>query len=514
MIPVTTFARKTVAVFGLGGSGLVTAKALALGGATVAAWDDGEAARAAAGKDGVRLEDLSKVDDWRRFAALVLAPGVPLTHPEPHWTVKAAQAAKVPVIGDIELFCRERNRYAPFCPFVAITGTNGKSTTTALIAHLLKTDKRDVQLGGNIGVPILALEPPAPARFYVVEMSSFQIDLTPSLKPSVGVLLNITPDHLDRHGTMESYAAIKERLVARAEQSVVNVEDDWCRQIAERIQRRRFVYTFSTDEEYQGGYHPAGGKLRFDQEKMREELVDLTTARALRGRHNAQNACAAAAALGALGGMLAPASWNPFMRKDMSLQRRLFEHERDFARRMNAPRKILLDPAATARRRQALQAAFDSFPGLAHRMEEIGRAGKVLFINDSKATNADSTEKALATWERDIFWIVGGKPKEGGIAPLAPLFPRVAKAYLVGASSDGFAATLQGRVPFERSGTIEAALAAAARDAAACDGPEPVVLLSPACASYDQFKNFEVRGDAFRALVADLPGIELRARGG
>ncbi len=234
MTPVESFKGKRVALFGLGGSGLSTARALAAGGAQVAAWDDGEAGRLKAVAEGVALEDLAGVD-WRGFAALVLSPGVPLTHPEPHWTVQAAKAAGVEVIGDIELFCREREARAGGAPFIAITGTNGKSTTTALIAHILREAGRDVQLGGNIGVPILDLEPPSDERIHVIECSSFQIDLAPSLAPTIGVLLNITPDHLDRHGTMENYAAIKERLVAHAEVALVSVDDAYCHAIGARL---------------------------------------------------------------------------------------------------------------------------------------------------------------------------------------------------------------------------------------------------------------------------------------
>src|SRR5512134_3456920 len=193
MIRASTFAGRTVAVFGLGASGMATVDALRAGGARVAAWDDSEASRAAAARGGVPLVDLAHAD-WSGFAALVLSPGVPLTHPEPHWTVKLARAAGVEIIGDVELFARERAAVAPGAPFVAITGTNGKSTTTALIAHILKDLGCDVQLGGNIGRPILTLEAPAHDRIHVIEMSSFQIELTPTLRPSVGVLLNITPD--------------------------------------------------------------------------------------------------------------------------------------------------------------------------------------------------------------------------------------------------------------------------------------------------------------------------------
>ncbi len=515
MIPVTTFRRKQVAVFGLGGSGLVTAKALTLGGANVVAWDDNEAARAKAAEAGVQVGDLREAN-WRKMSALVLAPGVPLTHPEPHWTVKAAEASRVPVIGDVELFMRERARLCPAGPMIAITGTNGKSTTTALIAHLLYQDGRDVQLGGNIGTPILALEPFHLARFYIIELSSFQIDLTPSLKPgsgpTVGVLLNVTPDHLDRHGTLERYAAIKQRLVNAAEQTVVCVDDDITRRIADEIEGRTgFVYRCSATENFAQGYHATAGKLRFDSpaHNMAEELADLSGVRSLRGRHNTQNAAAAVAALGALGAGLSQAAVHPLQKTEFSLQRRMFESVEDFLSRTRADPRQPLSADIAVRRRQALQDALNTFAGLPHRMQEIGRLGRISFVNDSKATNADSTDKALATFPRDIFWIAGGKQKEGGIVSLAPFFGRIAKAYLIGECADAFAGTLDGKVAFERSGTLDAAVQAAVRDASACNGAEPVVLLSPACASYDQFPNFEVRGEVFRKLVAGLPGIEM-----
>ncbi len=514
MIPITTMARRNVAVFGLGGSGRATAEALCRGGARVAGWDDQPAARAAAERAGVELVDLEKLDDWRMFSALVLAPGVPLTHPEPHWAVNKAQTAKVPVIGDVELFCRERTRRAPGCPFIAITGTNGKSTTAALLAHLLRCDHRDVQLGGNIGTPILALEPLRPGRFYVIELSSYQIDLTPSLAPTVGVLLNITPDHLDRHGTIENYAAIKEQLVAAADQPCIGVDDDYTRAAAARIRQHRFVHAFSTAVDLAEGYHPVDGRLCYDAQDMHEVLVDTASMRTLRGSHNVQNALAALAALGALGGKLAPARWNPFMKSDPSLRRRLFESEDDYATRQSLPRgRYLADPAIAQRRRQALQAAFDSFPGLPHRLEEVGRLGKVVFVNDSKATNADSAQMALACWPGGIFWIVGGRAKAGGIEQLNAEFDRVVKAYLIGESSVDFATALDGRVAYEHAGSLQAAVTAAARDAAASTAEEPVVLLSPACASFDQYPNFEVRGDAFRAAVSALDGVTMRARG-
>jgi UDP-N-acetylmuramoylalanine--D-glutamate ligase len=457
MIPVGGFAKRKVAVFGLGGSGMATARALLAGGAEVAAWDDDAAAVAKARGAGIGVEDLANAD-WRQFAALILSPGAPLTHPEPHWTVDKARAAGIEIIGDIELFCRERRRTAPKAPFVAITGTNGKSTTAALTAHLLGHAGREVELGGNIGVPILELSPPAAGRIHVAECSSFQIDLAPTLDPTIGALINVTPDHLDRHGAMENYAAIKERLVAGAEVALIGVDDEPGRAIAKRLRARagRPVLTISVRLASDADVVSDKGRIIARSDGRVVTLGDLTAAPALRGAHNAQNAAFACAAALNLG----------------------------------------LTP-------QEIAGGLVSFPGLAHRMEQIGKSGRVLFVNDSKATNAEAAEKALLSFE-DIFWILGGKAKEGGIEPLRPLFSRVAKAYLIGAATETFASTLATSVPFERCGALEVAVAAAARDAAASLAPEPVVLLSPACASYDQFANFEARGDRFRALVKAL----------
>ncbi len=465
MIRCTTFAGRKVAIFGLARSGIATGAALAAGGAEVACWDDGEAGRAAAYKAGLPVVDLAEAD-WAQFAALVLAPGVPLTHPEPHWTVRKAQAAGIEIIGDVELFFRERAKMAPDSPVVVITGTNGKSTTTALIAHILRAAGRDVQMGGNIGTAILLLEPPARERFHVIEMSSFQIDLTPSLAPTAGVMLNISPDHLDRHGTLEHYAAIKERLVMAADVSFVGIDDDMARAMeGRRLDTGRPHFPVSQGA-LERGFYADGTDIyvRHLWEGVAERVADLSGIATLRGRHNAQNAAAA----------VGVASW------------------------FRVPTDVIAG-------------ALKTFPGLPHRLEEVGRIGRVLFINDSKATNADSTEKALASFPRDIFWIAGGLPKEGGIAPLASYFPRVARAYLIGQAADQFAETLKGKIAFERSGTLETAVEQAARDAAQSAGAEPVVLLSPACASYDQFKSFEHRGDRFRELARALVAHGARA---
>jgi UDP-N-acetylmuramoylalanine--D-glutamate ligase len=462
VIPVTTFAGKKVAVFGLGGSGLVSASALLAGGADVIGYDDNAQSVTKAAAAGIPTADLRAID-WSKVAALVLTPGVPLTHPAPHWSADIAHKAGVEVIGDIELFCRERTKLAPATPFVAITGTNGKSTTTALIAHLAASAGMDVQLGGNIGTAILSLAPPAEGRVYVVECSSYQIDLAPSINPSVGILINLSEDHLDRHGTMQHYADVKERLVAGVPKSgsaVVGVDDEWCRRIASQLEEsRENVMRISAKQELTSGIYVSQQRIMRANGVDAEQIAELGGIGSLRGVHNAQNAACATAAALALG----------------------------------------LDP-------KTIQAGLRSFPGLAHRMEEIGRRGAVLYVNDSKATNADSSAQALACFT-DIFWIAGGKPKTGGIESLRGFFPRIRKAYLIGEAAQEFAGTLGAEVPHDIVGTLDNAVAAASRDADKSSAAEPVILLSPACASFDQYRNFEVRGDAFRALVRALPGL-------
>ena len=461
MIPVTTFAGKTVALFGLGSSGLASAQALMAGGAEVVVFDDDAEKVAAAEAGGLRPINLRDLD-WSKIAALVLAPGVPLTHPKPHWTVTLAREAWVEIIGDIELFCRQRAAVAPGAPLIAVTGTNGKSTTTALIAHILRSAGYDAQMGGNIGVPVLALEPFSADRYYVIEASSYQIDLAHSLRSTVGVLLNISEDHLDRHGSMENYAALKALLPASVEPggtAVIGVDDRYCRLAAERIGRAgKTVVRVSVTGPLRDGLYAEGSRILLASGGSAHAVAQLAGVGSLRGAHNAQNAAAAVAAAMALG--------------------------------LDLP---------------AIQKGLATFPGLAHRMEEIGRKGSVLFVNDSKATNADSAARALACFQ-DIFWISGGKPKTGGIAGLAEYFPRIAKAYLIGEAADEFAQTLDGKVPYAIAQTLDRAVEMAARDAAAAGRKEPVVLLSPACASFDQYRNFELRGTAFRELVLALPG--------
>jgi len=343
---------------------------------------------------------------------------------------------------------------------IAITGTNGKSTTTALIAHMLNSAGRDAQMGGNIGVPVLALQLFGPDRAYVLEVSSYQIDLAPSLSPTVGILLNVTEDHIDRHGTIENYAAIKERLPANVETNgtaVIDIDDGFTLAAANRIQRTgKNVVRVSVVAPLADGYYADGSRILRAAGGNGVVVADLAGIGSLRGLHNAQNAACAVATCAALG----------------------------------------IDAAT-------IQKGLKGFPGLAHRMEQVGRKGKVLFVNDSKATNADSAAKALASFQ-DIFWIAGGKPKTGGIESLAEFFPRIRKAYLIGEAANEFAKTLNGRVPYEINRILPSAVEAAARDAQASDLKEPVVLLSPACASFDQYPNFEVRGKAFTDIVLGL----------
>ena len=464
MIQARAFAHKTIAVFGLARTGLGAVRAAVAGGTQVIAWDDNSTARDLGGQEGAELMPWRQWP-WEKISALILSPGVPLTHPQPHGVVEHANQARVPVIGDVELFAREirPNPELPGkAPVIAITGTNGKSTTTALVGHILKECGFDAQIGGNIGKSVLELGAPSPKTIYVLEMSSFQIDLAPGLTPDVGLLSNLSPDHIDRHGSMENYAAIKARLMkqtARDGQVVIGVDDDYSSAIFTQLSAARGAqaHPVSVGKVLGRGIFVVDGVLYDALAGRAVKVMEMAAAPRLPGAHNWQNAALA----------------------------------------YGAVRPYISDVKAIA-------AAIASFPGLAHRMEDVGHIGKVAFINDSKATNADATARALAVYP-DIFWIAGGKPKEGGIEPLAGFFPRIRKAYLIGEAAPQFGRSLDGKALYEMSCTLDVAVARAAADAAASTAPAPVVLLSPACASYDQFKDFEQRGDVFRSLVAKLP---------
>ena len=462
MIPVTSFAGRKVALFGLGGSGKASASRCSP--AAPMSWRSTTVPSECSRPITPAFQPRICARSTGKIAALVLSPGVPLTHPAPHWMAQLARAAGVEVIGDIELFCRERRVQAPDAEFIAITGTNGKSTTTALIAHILKTAEMDVQLGGNIGTAILSLEPPRSGRTYVIECSSYQIDLAPTLDPSVGVWINLTEDHIDRHGTISNYAAVKERLLAGVPNTgtvVIGVDDQWCKAAADQLEAAgKQVVRISVRHPLENGVYVDGEQIMEAAGGKAHPLALLSKINSLRGIHNAQNAaCAAAAALAAgLDG-------------------------------------------------RAIQRGLWSFPGLPHRMEEVGRKGNVLFVNDSKATNANSTAQALACFH-DVFWILGGKAKTGGITSLTHFFPRIRKAYLIGEAAAQFATTLAGNVEHEIVETLDRAVAGAAADAEASGLRDAVVLLSPACASFDQYTNFEVRGDTFRSLVKAIPDLQ------
>jgi UDP-N-acetylmuramoylalanine--D-glutamate ligase len=400
--------------------------------------------------------------DWSGIAALVLAPGIPLTHPEPHWSVKKSKEAGVEVIGDTELFFREKVRQGSGAKVVVITGTNGKSTTTALTAHLLQVSGRPVALGGNIGRAVLDLPPFTAGPIYVLELSTFQIDLTPSLAPDAAALINITPDHLDRHGTVENYAAIKARVFDHLPAdgtAVIGVDDDYSRAIADKLPGPFAIKRIAVGHPVETGVWAKDGMLTEVEKGVERGRVSLDGIGSLRGAHNWQNAAVAYALARSQG----------------------------------------LDASTIAK-------GLGTFAGLAHRMEQVARAGSVLFVNDSKATNADAAAKALASFT-DIYWIVGGRPKAGGLNGLEPFFPKIARAYLIGEAADGFAAQLGAEVEHVQCGTLDRAIEAAAADAKHSRGTEPVVLLSPACASYDQFANFEARGQSFRDFVLRLPGV-------
>ncbi|HVT23817.1 MAG TPA: UDP-N-acetylmuramoyl-L-alanine--D-glutamate ligase, partial [Rhizomicrobium sp.] len=440
MIPVTRFQNMDVGVFGLARSGLASIRALKAGGANVYAWDQREAANTAAQNDGAIIGSF-RTWPWEKLKALVLSPGIPLTHPAPHEAVRAARDAGVEVIGDMELFARELRNMAKKPPLIAVTGTNGKSTTTALIGHVLSSCGYQAEVGGNIGKSVLELSVRNGKPVFVLEVSSYQIDLSPSLAPDVTVLTNISPDHIDRHGSMEGYVAVKRRLLKQTVAGgaiCIGVDDQHSASIYTQLSATSDAETVpvSVGKVLGRGIFVLDGTLYDAQRQNAIKLMDLNTAQHLPGTHNWQNAALAYAAV------------KPYINDT-----------------------------------RAIVSAIQSFPGLAHRIEDVGRLGHVRFVNDSKATNADATARALAVFP-DIYWIAGGKAKEGGIESLRSYFPRIRKAYLIGDAAEEFANTL-GDVSHEIVHTMDAAVAAAARDAARSSAEAPVVLLSPACASFD-----------------------------
>ena len=457
MIPATSFDGETVAVMGLARSGRSAVASLLAGGARVLAWDDDAGRRRQAADLGAAVVDLAAAD-YAGIAALVLSPGIPHTHPLPHPAAARARASGTPVIGDVEVLLRAR----PGIRTVAVTGTNGKSTTTALVGHIFAAAGRACEVGGNIGRPVLEFAAVAPAgRVCVIELSSYQLELTPSLSCAVAVVLNIAPDHLDRHGGMEGYVAAKrwilESLPSGAT-AVVGIDDPVSTAMHAALSRRRDVAVVAVS----GSKLPTSG-VGMDGTAViqraggrRTLLADLALAPGLPGQHNAQNACAAAAAALAQG----------------------------------------IDAAA-------IGVALLTFPGLPHRQERVACCGGITYVNDSKATNAEAAATALACYET-IYWIAGGRAKAGGIAGLAPYFSRIRHAFLIGEAAGSFAAALEGQVDYTACGCLTQAVAAADAMARRDGIAGAVVLLSPAAASFDQFKSFEMRGDCFRSLITRL----------
>jgi UDP-N-acetylmuramoylalanine--D-glutamate ligase len=451
----------TIAVFGLARSGLATVRAALAGGATrVVAWDDNNDARASAAALGAQI---LPIDKWPLTAikSLILSPGVPLTHPQPHPVVDLASDAGIEIISDIELLYRElAGKYI----FVGITGTNGKSTTTALLSHVLNYCDVPTLAAGNIGLAALDLELPANLKVIVLELSSYQLDLTTRFLPDISVWTNLSADHLDRHGSMAGYQRAKERIFANQSSqnlAVVGVDEPEMRQVwhelCDRSDRPEVIRVSVVGEDAELCVVAEGRLQGFDDPDAGG--CDLKDYPALRGQHNFQNALCAFAVGKRLGCSF----------KNMDAAMRLFG-------------------------------------GLQHRMEIVGHLGPVVFVNDSKATNADAAARALATFS-DIFWIAGGRAKEDGINPLKPYFDRIRFAVLFGESAQDFARQLGPDVPHMMVDDLEAAVPLAFRHASASDGPEPVMLFSPAAASFDQFPNFEVRGEKFSELVTLLEGF-------
>jgi UDP-N-acetylmuramoylalanine--D-glutamate ligase len=465
MITVRGYEGRRVGVLGLGRSGLATARALADGGATPVCWDDGEVARDVAVAEGFVVEDLTREKPWRDMGMLIVSPGIPHLYPHSHPAIITARAAGAIIDNDVSLFFRAIGMSGAEIKVVCVTGSNGKSTTTALIDHILGSAGRPRQMGGNIGRGVLDLDPPADNEVIVLELSSYQLDLARALAPDVAVFLNLSLDHLDRHGGLGGYFAAKRRLfeLGAPDKAIICLDDDHGRFLAAAQQDDAEdgceIFPVATTTKLKGEGRSVFMNKRHLTEWRGKQIAafDMREAPALAGAHNHQNACAAWAV----------------------------------CRALNIGPKLIAKGMV-------------SFPGLPHRMESVGEVNGVLFVNDSKATNADAAEKALMTYER-IRWIAGGVPKEGGIALLLPLLaPQlnlVVKTYLIGEAADEFAGQL-GSAPHEQCSDLASAVARAAAEAE----PGDVVLLSPACASFDQFDSFEARGDAFRDAALRIIG--------
>lgn len=433
---------------GLGKSGLSTAQILQQNGAIVWAWDDDQTNRE---KANIELTDLYQ-QDFAKIDFLVLSPGIPLTHPEPHPIVQRATSCNKEIICDVELLRRAK----PNCILIGITGTNGKSTTTALTAHILSAGTTPVAVGGNLGTPVFDLPDLPDGGIYVLELSSYQLDLMPSMGLDIAALLNITPDHLDRHGGFAGYIKTKQKIFDNQtgkHTAILSIDDEQTMKIYEQLKTPAQKMAVSTTPHDYPGYDIDNGILR----EMNTDIMDLKTITQLPGTHNWQNMITAYA----------------------------------------IARTVKMEP-------QKIIERIKSFPGLAHRQETIATVNKVLFVNDSKATNQQSAEKALSCYG-NIYWIAGGQAKEQNLDDLKKHFPKIAHAYLIGQDGAMLADILtQNNVPCTISQTLQNAVQSAYDQARLDQLKNPVVLLSPACASWDQFKNFEHRGEQFKQLVMDI----------
>ena len=464
MIPVQGFAGQTVAVLGLGRSGLATARALIAGEAKPLLWDDSPEARTTAEAEGFTCTDLNRHAALEGIAALITSPGIPHLYPAPHNVIARALELGVPVDNDIGLFFRsyatpDWDDFDTAPRVVCVTGSNGKSTTTALIHHILQVAGRPTQMAGNIGRGVLDIDPARDGAVVVLELSSYQTDLARSLTPDIAVFTNLSPDHLDRHGGIGGYFAAKRRLFAEGgpDRAVIGVDEAEGRYLANQIGEGPAddrVIRISAGQKLEGFGWSVFARKGFLAEWRRGKQVasiDLREVSGLPGAHNHQNACAAYAACRSLG--VAP---------------------------------------------KLIEQAFHAFAGLPHRSQLVGERAGVRFINDSKATNVDAAAKALQAFPR-IRWIAGGLGKEGGIKALLPYIGSVRKAYLIGHSARDFALELAG-IPQEICETMDRAVTRAAAEAEAGD----VVLLAPAAASFDQYPSFEKRGEDFTARVKAL----------
>lgn len=453
---ISTTNGKAFAVLGLGRSGLTAACALAQSGAKVWAWDDNPAGREKAKEAGLELVDLNSCD-WDAVQTLVMSPGIPLTHPAPHPVAATAKKNDVEIICEVELLYRAASEAI----FIGITGTNGKSTTTSLIAHILTSAGRKVAVGGNLGTPALELPKLDETGIYVLEMSSYQLDLLSQLAFDIALFLNISPDHLDRHGDINGYIKAKTHIFERqtkSDRAIIGMDDDYSREVFDTINHMGTVKTIpiSGSTRLAEGVFAAEGLLIDDAFASQIDVADLSAIERLPGNHNHQNAAAAFAACRTVG-----------LTNDDII------------------------------------AGMKSFPGLAHRQELVKSENGIRYINDSKATNADAAARALGSYD-NIYWIAGGRAKEGGIESLSSYYPRIRKAYLIGESADAFAKQIGSSLPFEICGTLDVAVTKAANDAAQSNPKDPVVLLSPACASWDQYRSFELRGDHFKECVSKI----------